>query len=143
MDAVALLDHARAVGLKVYADGDRLIVRGPRSADAIAQRLLDHKSEVLAALTVAPCGHCGAPPAAAQRLWVDATALRDVWRRTVRELGEAAGWPRVPLPSPRSVAPGELAWRRFMDRAAIYDLQRAAVALREQLGAVADAEPGR
>ncbi len=51
MGAVSLLQEAEAAGLSVRVDGDRLVVRGPKSADAIAERLLDHKAEVLKVLS--------------------------------------------------------------------------------------------
>jgi transposase len=47
MDSLALLNEAHAAGLEVRADGDRLMVRGPRSAAALAQKLLAHKADVL------------------------------------------------------------------------------------------------
>ena len=50
MDAIALLTEARATGLKVDAVGDRLRVRGPAILEPLAMRLLDAKTEVLAAL---------------------------------------------------------------------------------------------
>jgi hypothetical protein len=50
MDGVRLLAEARANGLRVRADGDRLVIRGPRRAEAVAKRLLERKREVLAAL---------------------------------------------------------------------------------------------
>jgi len=50
MVGLTLLDEARAAGLTVLADGDRLVVRGPRAAEAVARRLLEHKTAVLAAL---------------------------------------------------------------------------------------------
>ncbi len=50
MDGLILLQEASAAGLTVLADGDRLVIRGPRSADAIARRLLAHKAAVIAAL---------------------------------------------------------------------------------------------
>ena len=50
MDGLALLRAADAAGLTVSADGDRLVIRGPRSADATARALLEHKPEVMAAL---------------------------------------------------------------------------------------------
>ena len=53
MDGLILLIEARAAGLIVLADGDRLVIRGPKSADAVARRLLAHKAMVLAALTFA------------------------------------------------------------------------------------------
>ena len=51
MGCVSLLDEARAAGLTLRADGDKLIIRGPRSAEPVARRLIDRKAEVLAALT--------------------------------------------------------------------------------------------
>ncbi len=51
MGAVSLLQEAEAAGLAVRVDGDRLVVRGPKSAGAIAERLLDHKAEVIEALS--------------------------------------------------------------------------------------------
>ena len=50
MDGVALLDRAREAGVRVEADGDRLIVRGPGAAEGLAKQLLAHKPDVLAAL---------------------------------------------------------------------------------------------
>ena len=50
MDGLALLRAADAAGLTVNIDGDRLVIRGPRSADATARALLEHKPEVMAAL---------------------------------------------------------------------------------------------
>jgi hypothetical protein len=52
MVGVTLLADAELASLNVLAGDDgRLIVRGPRSADALARRLLAHKADVLAALT--------------------------------------------------------------------------------------------
>jgi hypothetical protein len=53
MDGLTLLQQARAAGLAVRAEGDRLCVRGPRRAEALARLLLDHKAQVLAALAPA------------------------------------------------------------------------------------------
>lgn len=50
MGGVKLLEEARAAGLKVRAEGDRLIVRGPKSAEPVAKALLAKKAEVLALL---------------------------------------------------------------------------------------------
>jgi hypothetical protein len=51
MDTLTLIAQARAAGLTLRADGDRLVVTGPRSAEALAMQLLDHKPTVLAVLT--------------------------------------------------------------------------------------------
>jgi hypothetical protein len=50
MDGLMLLRRAHASGLSVEAEGDRLVIRGPRRADAMARLLLAHKSTVMAAL---------------------------------------------------------------------------------------------
>ncbi len=50
MVAVTLLQEAEAAGVSVRVDGDRLVVRGPKSAADIAERLLDCKAEVIEAL---------------------------------------------------------------------------------------------
>jgi hypothetical protein len=49
-DVTALLQEARAAGLKVEADGDRLLVRGPKAAELVALKLGAHKPAILAAL---------------------------------------------------------------------------------------------
>jgi hypothetical protein len=54
MDRLTLLATARAAGLAVYAAGERLVVRGPRSAGGLAQELIARKAEVLALLGVPP-----------------------------------------------------------------------------------------
>ena len=52
MDGLTLLSDATAAGLTVRANAGRLVIRGPRAAEAVARRLLEHKAEVLAALGV-------------------------------------------------------------------------------------------
>ena len=65
MGALILLEQARSAGLKLHAEGDRLVIRGPKSAERIARALLDHKTEVLPLLREQPtawlCPHCGQP----------------------------------------------------------------------------------
>lgn len=50
MDGLRLLEDARAAGLTVEVDGNRLVVWGPKSAEKLAHRLLRNKAHVLAAL---------------------------------------------------------------------------------------------
>ena len=47
MDGLALLREAESAGLQVHAEGGKLIVRGPKSAEPIALRLIEHKADVL------------------------------------------------------------------------------------------------
>ena len=54
MDALTLLLRARDVGLRVEAAGGKLMVRGPKRAEAVVRLLAEHKAEVLAALTPHP-----------------------------------------------------------------------------------------
>jgi hypothetical protein len=50
MDGMILLQEARAAGLIVSVEGERLKIRGPRQADPIARKLIAHKSAVVDAL---------------------------------------------------------------------------------------------
>ena len=52
MDGVTLLAEARAAGLKVSLSesGDRLVIKGPLRLEAVAQRLIAAKPEVVTAL---------------------------------------------------------------------------------------------
>jgi hypothetical protein len=80
MDGLTLLNEARAAGLEVRTDGDRLVVRGPRSAETLARQLLAHKAELLYLLTLIPTdytpraldpvGPCEAPIVAV-KVWSD------------------------------------------------------------------------
>ncbi len=54
MAGLTLLEEARAAGLTVRADGEQLVVRGPRSAEVLARALLAQKTAVLAALAPSP-----------------------------------------------------------------------------------------
>jgi len=52
MDAVALLQRAQEVGLRIEPMGKKLLVRGPKRAEAVVKLLAEHKAEVLAALSL-------------------------------------------------------------------------------------------
>jgi hypothetical protein len=47
MDGLTILREARAAGLEIKVDGDRLVVRGPKSAASLAERLLEMKPEII------------------------------------------------------------------------------------------------
>jgi hypothetical protein len=51
MDAVALLHRAQEVGLRIEPIGDKLLVRGPKRAEAVVKLLAEHKAELLAVLS--------------------------------------------------------------------------------------------
>src|SRR5262245_45285770 len=53
MDRLTLLGEARAAGLNVAVKGDTLVIRGPRRAEPIVRKLIDHKPELMAALAQA------------------------------------------------------------------------------------------
>ena len=54
MDGLNLLVEAQAAGLTVVVDDGQLRIRGPSSAGQLVQRLIEHKADVLAALTNSP-----------------------------------------------------------------------------------------
>ena len=51
MDGMSLIRQAREAGLSVSIDGDKLTLRGPRSAGAIARLLLENKPVVMSGFT--------------------------------------------------------------------------------------------
>jgi hypothetical protein len=53
MDGLTLLRRARDAGLNVAAEGDKLVIRGPKRAERVARLLIEHKPEVLATLVPA------------------------------------------------------------------------------------------
>ncbi len=54
MDGLILLNKAQSAGLTVEAQGDRLFIKGPKRAEAVAKELIDRKTVVMAALTLIP-----------------------------------------------------------------------------------------
>ena len=50
MGGLALIREAEAAGLSIRADGDKLVIRGPRQAEPIARKLIAHKPAVLSVL---------------------------------------------------------------------------------------------
>lgn len=54
MGALKLIEEARSAGLKLHAEGDRLVIRGPKSAEPLAKALLDRKAEILPFLREQP-----------------------------------------------------------------------------------------
>jgi hypothetical protein len=50
MDGLTLLRRARGAGLAVVADGDKLVIRGPKRAEPVAPLLIEHKPELMPAL---------------------------------------------------------------------------------------------
>lgn len=50
MGGVTLLAEARSAGLRVRAEGERLVIEGPRAAAPLAERLTAQKGKVLHAL---------------------------------------------------------------------------------------------
>lgn len=66
MDCITLLREAKAAGLTVSTEGDRLVVRGPKIAHETACRLLAHKPDVMAALRLAEGQPGGVGPSASE-----------------------------------------------------------------------------
>ena len=56
---MSLLEEARAAGLTVKVEGEKLVVRGPRDAEHIALQLLESKPRVIAILRASEGGEEG------------------------------------------------------------------------------------
>ena len=54
MVQVSLLLQARARGLRLHIDGERLVIRGPRGEDALAKELLANKAAIVRLLRERP-----------------------------------------------------------------------------------------
>jgi hypothetical protein len=80
MGGLALLTEARAAGLRVRVEGDRLIIRGPRSQEALAKRLLSRKAELMPVLrqTTLRSGTEGISFGAEDEAWVCRGIERDL-----------------------------------------------------------------
>jgi hypothetical protein len=72
VDGMTLLHRAEEAGLAVKAEGDKLVIRGPKRAEPVARLLLDNKPRILAALAAGTALHT----TARHRNAVD----RDIWR---------------------------------------------------------------
>jgi hypothetical protein len=98
MDGVTLLSEGRVAGLTIMADGGRLVIRGPRSADAVARRLLAHKAVVLATLAADNDSSCpwattdpgpGCPVCGSLEQWQDLLGRQRCGRCEVDALARA------------------------------------------------------
>ena len=90
MDGLMLLRRAQQAGLAVAADGDKLVIRGPRSAEPVARLLIEHKPVLLALLAEATdwgarhreaLAHWGALCPADEAAWLAWGELQDRWHR--------------------------------------------------------------
>src|SRR5262249_51943246 len=84
-----LLGAAQGAGLVVTAEGELLVVRGPRRAAKLARALLERKAEVLP-LVRANADLC----------------------RLVLHMAARLGWPEVLTVSGRAIGLGAADWRR-------------------------------
>ena len=99
MDGLTILSEGRAAGLTILADGDRLMIRGPRSADAVARLLLAHKAVVMAALAADDGSSCvsdeatepgtACPRCGSLEQWQDALGRQRCGRCEADTLGRA------------------------------------------------------
>ena len=111
MNAAELLGAARAAGLTIRADGDRLLVR-PKAALTPAWRakLTTHKAELLAALA-------------------DPVAMSEQARACLSEAA-VRGWTAITLGTGDVVGGSEAAWRAWLAAASLAQTVAALVVLR-------------
>src|SRR5262245_3591518 len=105
MDSVsALLDEARAAGLRLEAVGDQLIVRGPRAAAPLVARLRRHRDSLLALLARQP-GPAADPEVAARVAAFHSQLAR--WTHARRSGVPLLGLPGVEVQAGRCLSCGE------------------------------------
>lgn len=110
MDGMTLLEHARAAGLRVWAEGDLLRMRGPRSAKPLVDQLVARKPEILRLLQSAPPPGC--PPVGSavwllhghtrQQLWPEPVTVVAVepggrWCEIRDSAGHTCWWPAAAM----------------------------------------------
>lgn len=84
-----LLERARAAGLTLSVDAACLVVRGPKSATAVAKKLLAHSADVVAVLTTSRASTDHAQSARDPR--PDLTMDHLIWNRLLERAWEDAG----------------------------------------------------
>jgi hypothetical protein len=91
MDAMSLLEEARAAGLILIIEEGRLRIRGPRRAETVAQRLISHREEVLNLLNVKPAPIIGPDdlPGDWRVDWEERAAIMEHDGKLPRERAEA------------------------------------------------------
>lgn len=91
MDGLALLAEARAAGLEIQTCDGRIVIRGPRSAEPIARRLIAHKADVLQALAIPdPFVTPADLPAGWHFAWDERAAIMEYEGKMPKEHAEAA-----------------------------------------------------
>jgi hypothetical protein len=126
VNTASLLRALEQQGVQFEAVGGRVRWKAPAGVltPEVLEELQAHRDEVLALVTPSRQVDIG-----------DARALAAAWRGAASELGELAGYPRLPFKDAHAVHPGEAHWRVFVARASVPDLQLAVAALRRLLSA--------
>ena len=101
------------------------MIQGPGRLEAIAQRLLTNKPDVMTALV-----------AEIEATITEAREMRAAWRGASIELAERCGWPRVPFGPGRAVVAGPNRLRQFVRAAPVPDLQLVVEALRDRVASI-------
>lgn len=89
MDGLTLLSDAEKAGLRVEAEGGRLRIRGPRRAESLALRLIQHKADVLAVLSQTIGPSVGDLPPDWRLEFEERAAIREYDGGQCREYAEA------------------------------------------------------
>jgi hypothetical protein len=109
MDVMSLLTKARSKGLDVRAEGNKLVVRGPRSVEKLARQLLDRKAEVMPLLSQqsTTASDCEEAQRWAVRVWSD-LLQESLW--LVVDSKPPGAFPREHVRTLEPVAPNAMAW---------------------------------
>lgn len=105
MGTLTLIEEARSAGLKLQAEGDRLVIRGPKSAEPLALALLDRKAEILPFLQEHPAVPVHPTP--------EPVSFLDDGREGE---SEAVTWLHARLITPQHIAPLIAEWLGTLDR---------------------------
>lgn len=109
MGGVDLLAEAQSVGLVVKADGDRLVIEGPKGAAAVAQKLIHHKAQVMAVLAAAPAPATPPKPRRSRRPKAQ-TLKTSPPPKGAGAMGGKLQWPKRPSKTQHPILGPRLRW---------------------------------
>lgn len=101
MDGIKLLEEARGAGLVVKAVGEKLVIRGPRTAAVVAKHLLANKVAIMRLLTPDTTDRDASranPEQIVPSVSVSNVSARDEWGFPLSRGDRVIDWPLVSFP---------------------------------------------
>ena len=121
MGGIDLLVEAQSAGLVVKADGDRLVIEGPKQAAVIAQKLIQHKADVMAALVATERPTPRQQPCRPRKAKPRAKPEGETRAKPVRVTRTALQWPVRPQKTQHHILGPRLRWT---EKGKLYQIEK-------------------